>query len=210
MKFVMLVEGQTEKDSIADFVRRGLHPRLQERVGVSVVRFKGFGDYLSKIKDRVEIYLAGKHADEIIAAIGLIDLCGPQIFPAGLSPAQKARWGKKELERQVGHPRFRQYFAVHETEAWLLAHKEVLPEAVRESLPSQCSQPETVNNNEPPSRLLGRLYQNRLNRPYRKVADGKNLFLRCDPEVAASRCPHFKEFLTDLEQMARAALQQNN
>ena len=50
MKFVMFVEGQTEKESIADFIRRGLPPRLQERVGVSVVGFKGFGDYLSKIR----------------------------------------------------------------------------------------------------------------------------------------------------------------
>lgn len=203
MRFVFFVEGRTEKSSIADFIRRGLDPRLTEPVGISVVAFEGVGEYLSKIKDRVERYLTGKENRGIIAAIGLIDLYGPGIFPAGLSPSQKAIWGKKELERQVGHRQFRQYFAVHETEAWVLAHQEILPRAVRETLPGGCSQPETVNMNEPPSKLLGRLYQSRLNRPYKKVVDGRKLFLDCDPKIVAEKCPHFAQMLDELEQLAR-------
>lgn len=198
----MFVEGQTERNAIAEFVKRGLDPKLTQPVGISVVAFEGFGEYLSKVKDRVERYLTGKQGREIIAAIGLIDLYGPEIFPAGLSPTQRVAWGKSELEQRVGHPRFRQYFAVHETEAWLLAHKEVLPRSVAEALPSRCSQPEAVNTNEPPSKLLGRLYQHHLSRPYKKVVDGKRLFLDCDPNIVAAKCPHFSQMLTDLEQLA--------
>lgn len=206
----MFVEGKTEKNSIAEFVKRGLDPKLTQPVGISVVAFDGFGEYLSKVKGRVDRYLTGKQGQEIIAAIGLIDLYGPAIFPDGLSPSQRATWGKTEIEQQVGHPRFKQYFAVHETEAWLLAHKEILPRNIMEALPSRCSQPETVNTNEPPSKLLGRLYQQHLNRPYKKVLDGKKLFLDCDPKIVAAKCPHFSQMLTDLEQLAREALQHNN
>lgn len=198
----MFVEGQTEKYSIADFIKRWLDPRLPRAIRISVVGFRGFGEYLAEIKSRTELYFTGKDKDDIIAAIGLIDLYGPTIFPSGLSFAKRAAWGKNEIEKRVGHPKFRQYFAVHETEAWFLAHKEILPEAVRESLPNRCEQPESVNNNEPPSKLLGRLYRDRLNRDYRKTIDGRNLFLRCDPATVAERCPHFARLLIDLEQLA--------
>lgn len=203
MKFVMFVEGQTEKNSIGDFIKRWLDPRLARPVGISVVRFRGFGEYLTEIKDRVDLHLTGKNKDEIIGAIGLIDLYGPEFFPAGLSSPQKAAWGKKELEKRVGNPKFRQYFAVHETEAWLLAHPEILPLSVRESLPARCAQPESVNTNEPPSKLLARLYRDRLNRDYRKVVDGRNLFLRCSPDMAAAKCAHFSQLLLDLEQLSQ-------
>ncbi len=205
MKFILFVEGQTEKNSIADLIKRWVDPRLSKPVRISVIAFRGFGEYLSEIKTRAELYLTGREKDEIIAVIGLIDLYGPTFFPSGLSFKQKATWGKNYIEKHVSHPKFRQYFAVHETEAWLLAHPEILPQTVRESLPGRCAQPETVNTNEPPSKLLGRLYRDRLNRDYRKTIDGKNLFLRCDPIKVAEQCPHFAQLLMDLEQLARDA-----
>lgn len=206
MKFLLFVEGRTEKNSIADFIKGWLGPRLSRPVGISVIEFKGFGEYLKEIKERVELHLSSKNQQEIIAALGLLDLYGPTIFPAGLSPIQKAVWGKEHIERQVNSQRFRQHFAIHETEAWLLAHEEILPRAVRDSLPARCSHPETVNLNEPPSRLLGRLYRDHLNRDYRKTIDGKNLFLKCSPGIVAAKCPHFSRLLTDMEQLAQAAL----
>lgn len=207
MKFLLFVEGRTEKRVVADFIKRWLDPRLSAPVGISVIQFKGFGEYLQEIKDRVELHLTSRNQAEIIAAIGLIDLYGPGIFPAGLSFSEKAAWGKIHFEQLVGNARFRQHFAVHETEAWLLAHREILPQEVRESLPATCARPEAVNFNAPPSHLLARLYHHRLNRPYRKVIDGKNLFLRCSPERVAALCPHFGRLLTELEALAQQAVQ---
>lgn len=205
MKFVLFVEGKTEKEVLADFVSRGINPRLDIPVRISIVGFKGFGEYLSSIRDRVELYLSGREQREIIAAIGLIDLYGPSFFPQHMSINEKTAWGKAELEKRVGHSKFRQHFAVHETEAWLLGHAEILPRAVRDVLPQRCSRPETVNMNEPPSRLLDRLYRDRLNRGYRKTIDGRNLFLSCSPEVVAAKCPHLARMLDELAQLAHEA-----
>lgn len=212
MKFFLFVEGQTERGSLGEFIKRWLDPRLPHPIKISVVTLRGAGNYFTNIRNQVEFYLQTHAKEQIIAGIGLVDLWGTN-FPADLvhKPAkEKAAWAKRELEKRVSHPKFRQYFAVHETEAWLLAHQEILPRAVRESLPSQCSQPETVNMNQPPSKLLDRLYQLRLNRPYKKVADGRKLFLDCDPNVVAAKCPHFSQMLMDLEQLARDALQNHD
>ena len=205
MKFILFVEGQTEKDSIAGFIKRWIDPKFTQGIRISVIGFRGFGEYLAEIKSRTELYLTGKHKDDIIAAVGLLDLYGPAIFPSDLSFTKRAAWGKNDIERRVGQPKFRQYFAVHETEAWFLAHKEILPEGVRKALPNRCEQPETVNSNEPPSKLLGRLYRDRVNRDYRKTIDGRNLFLKCNPMIVAERCPHFAQLLTDMENLAREA-----
>lgn len=209
MRLVLFVEGQTEKSSIGDFIKRGLDPKLPQPIGITIVSFNGVGEYLSKIRNRVWLYLSGKQGKEVIAAVGIIDLYGPTIFPSKLAPPEKSIWGKRMLEEQVGHPKFRQYFAVHETEAWLLAHKEILPRAIMERLPGRCSQPELVDSKQPPSKLLRRLYQRYLNRPYLKIIDGENLFRRCDPNIVAAKCPHFAQMLKDLEQLARAALEKD-
>ncbi len=42
MKFVLLVEGQTEKDSAAAFIKRWLDPRLKQPVGIQVASFNGY------------------------------------------------------------------------------------------------------------------------------------------------------------------------
>lgn len=208
MKFFLFVEGQTEKDSLAEFFKRWLDPRLPHPTKISVVALRGIGNYSAKIRDQVQFYLESHPTEQNIAGIGLVDLSGMSFPPhiAYRSAEEKAAWGKSEIEKHVRHKKFRQYFAVHETEAWLLAHKEVLPRAIMEVLPSRCSQPESVNFNEPPSKLLGRLYQQHLNRPYKKVLDGKRLFLNCDPNIVAAKCPHFSAMLSDLEQLAREAL----
>ena len=97
MKFLLFVEGQTEKRSIADFIKGWLDPRLNRPIGISVIQFKGFGEYLKEIKERVELHLSSKNEQEIIATLGLLDLYGPTIFPAELSPSQKAVWGKDHI-----------------------------------------------------------------------------------------------------------------
>lgn len=209
MRFFFFVEGQTEKVLVPEFIKRWLDPRLPRPVKIVAVDLRGAGNYLTHIRNQVEFYLKTQAAEQIIAGIGLLDLSGTN-FPAHIahkSARERVAWGKSEFENVVGHPKFRQYFAVHETEAWLLAHKEILPRRIMEALPARCAQPETVNTNEPPSKLLGRLYQQHFGKPYKKVIDGKKMFLDCDPIVVAAKCPHFSQMLTDLEQLAKAALE---
>ena len=43
MKFVLFVEGHTERKALPDFIRRWLDSRLAQRVGIKAVRFEGLG-----------------------------------------------------------------------------------------------------------------------------------------------------------------------
>lgn len=209
MRFFLFVEGSTEQEALVEFLHQWIEKTLKLPVGISVARFQGVGEYLSRIKNSVDLLLSGPKQKEIIAAIGLLDLYGTPILPRSLSYVEKAEWGKRHIEGLVRRPKFKQYFAVHETEAWLLADEKILPRPVREALPTRCKNPESVNLNEPPAKLLDRLYRKTLNKGYRKTVDGKSLFARCSPQVVADKCPHFRMLLVDLEQLARKALKKN-
>jgi hypothetical protein len=205
LKFLLLVEGATER-ALPDFLRSWLDSRLSQRVGIKPVCFGGWRDYYDGIARKVERSLAGKSGDDVIAAIGLLDLYGPTFYPPGRKGvAERYAWAKQHLEEKVAHPRFRQHFAVHETEAWLLSNPENLPHQVRKALPGKCSRPEDVNFDEPPAKLLDRLYRAKLNRRYIKTADGADLFEALQPEQAAGKCPYLRALLDDMLQLAQSS-----
>jgi len=104
------------------------------------------------------------------------------------------------LEAALGDARFRQHFAVHETEAWLLSDPRILPPEVRPHVPQIA--PEEVDFEDPPSKRLSRWYRTLLGKSYKKVIDGYHLFSQLDPERAAERCPRFRLLLEDLLDLA--------
>lgn len=207
MRFLLFVEGQTEKYALRDFLKRWLDPKLESRVGIDVILFEGCGPYYSSIAKRVNFILSGKPAADVIAAIGLVDLYGPEIYPQHLKGArERYTWAKEHLERKVDHPKFRQHFAVHETEAWVLSQPDILPIAVRKALPGKCSHPETVNFDQPPSKLLTRLYREKLKRRFSKTIDGPDPFQSLSPDRAYEKCPALKALLDDMLSLAQEAL----
>ena len=111
----------------------------------------------------------------MIAVVGLLDLYGASLsYPPNLTADAKYALAKTELERRVGDPRFRQHFAVHETEAWLLSDPGIFPAAIRDRLANEADRPESVNFEEPPAKLLHRVYRAH-RREYKKVVDGSAL-----------------------------------
>lgn len=208
MKFVLFVEGYTEQKALPDLLRAWLEPpRLPERVGVQVVRFEGWAQYYKDIPDKVSFHLSGKRGEEVIAAIGLLDLYGPTFYPPDkTTAAARYTWAKQHIEARVAHARFRQHFAIHETEAWLLSDPKIFPREVQGAFPGKCSAPETVNFDEPPAKLLERLYQARLKRRYQKVLDGHRLFKALPHEIARAKCPSLRHLLDDMLGLARGAL----
>lgn len=205
MKIVLFVEGHTEKKALPDFLRRWLDPKLPERIGIKVVRFEGWRDYYGEIAKKVALHLSGKAAKDVVGAIGLLDLYGPTFYPPNkTTAAERYAWAKDHIEKQVGHPRFRQHFATHETEAWLLADPSILPSAVASALQGRTAQPETVNFDEPPAKLLERLYKAKLGKRYMKVIDGANLFGELKPEVACGRCPNLQRLMEDMLELAKS------
>jgi hypothetical protein len=189
VNFALYVEGHTEARALPLFLKRWLDPRLSRPVTVKPVNLQGSGNYLKIFAQRAAKDL---EASRLIAIIGLLDLYGlPLPGLTNLSTDEKYTWAKAELERRAGHPRFRQHFAVHETEAWLLSDPEIFPPAIRDRLERYARQPESVNLDEPPAKLLHRVYQAG-GRSYQKVVHGYALFAKLDPDRLQSM-PTFED-----------------
>ena len=206
MKFVLLVEGYTERKAIPEFLKRWLDQRLEKPVGVKTVRFDGWQHLYKDAAQKTKMLLNAPKSD-VIAVIALLDLYGPTFYPSGiLSPNQRYNWAKKHIEDRVDDPKFRQFFAVHETEAWLLSNSSIFPTEIQASLRS-IKNPETVNFDEPPAKLLDNLYRSKLKRNYGKVTQGSNLFRQLSPADAYDKCPFLQALLDEMLHMAQEAQQ---
>lgn len=207
MKFVLFVEGQTEDKALKEFLERWLNERLTTRVGIKIVRFEGWPAMVHGIDRKAQRYLDDpRSGTDIIAVLALLDLYGPTFYPADKQTAsERYQWGKTYLEGQVGRKNFRQHFAVHEVEAWLLSDPSIFPPEVAEALENKYPLPEQVNFNRTPAKLLEELYSTRLKRSYRKPVDGKKLFEKLDPQRAYDKCPSLKALLDDMQALARLA-----
>ena len=96
----------------------------------------------------------------------------------------------RHFRNEVNHHKFRMFFAVHESEAWLLSEPAILPRSIRDALPKKkIANPERVNTTKPPSKLLDELFIRHLNRAYRKIADGDHLFARAGSRSRAPQVP---------------------
>ena len=208
MKFVLFCEGATEKGALPDFLRRWLNSKLPTKIGIQPVGFNGWSEMVKDSPKKVPLHL-GK--PDVIAVIALLDLYGPTFYPPDCTTvAERFEWAKKHLENQVNNPRFHQYFAVHDVEAWILSQPSVLPPEVRKKLPGKAEKPETVNFNEPPADLLNRLYEEAIGRGYKKRVYGEELFRKLDPHVVYQKCSYFRKLADDLEKLARAAIESNS
>jgi hypothetical protein len=148
VKFVLFVEGYTERKAIPSFLKRWLDPQLSQSVGIQPVRFEGWSEFRKKIARSASMHLNSPDSEQIIGAIGLLDLYGPDFFPEHISSTRDRHdWAVAHFQAEVGHPKFRMFFAVHEIEAWILSQPQLLPASIRHGLPGRSAQPELVNFN---------------------------------------------------------------
>ena len=167
MKFVLFVEGHTEKAALPQFLGRALNPHLPKPVGIQAIRFDGWRDYERRCANVATRQLHGRKAREIIALIGLLDLHGPHdVVRHTRNVTDPYAAAKAHFENIVGLDIFRQHFAVHEVEAWLLADPEIHDGRVRSALQRHARNPESVDHDAPPSTVLNRAYKARLDRDY--------------------------------------------
>ena len=207
MKFILFVEGPTEAKALPAFFKRWLDPKLKQPVGIQAVHFDGSAELIAQAPSRAHKALNASSQD-VIAVIALLDLSGLALsLPGGFTEAEeKATWAKQQMESRVKDTRFRQFFAVHELEAWLLSDVTIFPKGLQGTFPEKVEQPEKVNFNEPPSKLLGRLYQ-KMNKKYKKPVDGKALFDDLNPATAYQKCPSLKVLLDEMLALAQSAEQ---
>lgn len=204
MKFIFFVEGDTEKKSLPVFLKKWIDPKLSKPVGVKIVRFNGWRELVNDTPKKAMLYLTGPQKDDIVAVIALLDLYGPTIYPSDKKTAkERYEWARGDLEERVNHAKFRQFFAVHETESWLLSDPDLFPSEIRKAFPGRIQRPEEIDFDEPPAKLLGRLYQEKLKRTYKKTTDGYELFNKLAPYLAYNKCPRIKEFLDEMLKLAQ-------
>jgi hypothetical protein len=204
MRFILFVEGYTEDKTLPQFLKKWLDPRLTNPIGIRTVRFEGWAHLVKDTPLKAKMHLNGPHKDDIIAVVSLLDLYGPTFYPNELTECkERYNWAKEYMEKQVNQPKFFQFFAVHEVEAWLLSQPDIFPLKVKNAFPNKIQNPETVNFNEPPAKLLERLYPLHIRRSYKKVVNGKELFGKLDPEVAYQKCPKLKELLDKMLELAK-------
>ncbi|MFA6921458.1 MAG: DUF4276 family protein [Gallionella sp.] len=205
MKFILFVEGHTEDKALPKFLKKWLDPKSSKPVGIKTVRFEGWPELVKDAPLKAKMHLNGPAKDDIIAVISLLDLYGPTFYPGDCTDSNKRYdWAKKKMEANVGQPKFFQFFAVHEVEAWLLSEPEIFPLAIQRAF-KKIDHPETVNSDEPPAKLLDRLYDSQIKRSYKKVVNGKELFGKLDPDVAYKKCPKLKEMLDKMLELAEKA-----
>lgn len=198
MKIVLFVEGKTETYLPQFFQRWLAPPRVPASVGIAAVNLRGVANYRSEIRKRTLVALA---EPGVIGAIGLIDFYASGLrYPAG-NIWHQYNWARQTIQSEVNHPRFRQHFAVHETEAWLLSEPDNFPREISERLPKGA--PESVNHRNPPSHVIANAYQTRLQRRYKKPTEGAKLFAKLDPDRASERCPHLKLLLDEMLDLAK-------
>lgn len=208
MRFVLLVEGMTEKLIVAAFLKRWLDPRLNHSVGIRTEGFEGWAELVKDLPRKVPMYLNDPaRGTDIIAVIALLDLYGLQLpnQPDAESMTKRYEWAKSYLELTVNNPRFRQYFAVHELEAWLFSKPDIFRQDILNRFPKNLKQPEEINFSVPPAKLLDNTYMAARNQHYLKPRDGKILFAKLDPNVAYEKCPYLRLMLDDMLQMAKDA-----
>ena len=206
MKFVVFVEGDVEKRVLSAFLRRWLDSKTTVHVGVHVIQFQGVNQFTQKVPRVARKHLDGPNQSDIIAAIGMLDLYGVTYYPQNLSSVkERYEWLCRKFDTEVDRTNFRMFCAVHELEAWILSHPKILPAEVRKALPGTVERPESINFDEPPAKLLGKLYREKLKRQYKKIVDGTNLFSELNPSVARDSCPYLKSMLDEMLKLANDA-----
>ncbi len=203
MKFVLFVEGETERKALPHFFKRWLDKKLNHPCGIKPVKFDGCNDLIKEAPKKAALQLKNK---DTIAVVALLDLYGPDYPVEKKTLVERYEWAKQDLEKKVNKKEFHVFFAVHELEAWLLSDPSIFPENVRKAFPGKISQPEEINFNEPPGKLLKRLYKQKIQENYKKAAYGNELFLKLDPEIAYNKCPYLKKLLDTMLELAKAKL----
>src|SRR6266404_5045275 len=119
LKFVLFCECATEHGALPGFLRRWLDSQLPQKVGIQPVSFNGWAEMVKDIPIKVNLHL---RKPDVIAVVALLDLYGPTFYPVNCAKvSERFEWAKAHLEKKAANPRFRQHFAVHDVEAWILS-----------------------------------------------------------------------------------------
>lgn len=212
MRFVFLVEGKTEKESLKAFFHRWLEDNGCSGIGIDIFSHRNASRLFAEAPTRAADLLNGPYGNDIIAVFSLMDLYGAGIYPDDMQTVEERyEWGKREMEGRFPSSKYKHFFAVHETEAWLLSQPNHFPAGVKEGLRKHAKAPEKVNFDQPPAQRIGEQYIKHVGRGYGKVRDGSRILKdkKFDPSIAAGVCPYLKQLLDEMLRFAKEAKPQS-
>lgn len=203
MKIILYVEGDTEFQVLPQLLKKWLDPKLKSPIGIKVIDLKSGSKLLREIPIRARSHLKEK---DVLCVMSLLDLYSLEIFPTNKkSVSQRSDELKQMIETSVSCVHFRHFTIVHELEALLLCDTMIFPREIQKTTAQKSKNPKSVNFDELPSKLLNRLYREKLKRDYKKTVHGPELFRKLDPKLVYEKCPYFRAMMDEMLQMAQAA-----
>ena len=188
MTVVLLVEGATET-ALESHIKRFLDQRAErESKPKLALKTKPFRTMPSEKQLRKRLSLELRD-NRVTAVIGLLD-----VYPNFGSAAEV----KELMRRAAGYDeRFYAHAAQLDVEAWLIPYWEFICNRIGVNRTRPGSNPEQVNNTNPPSKHLGALYQI-AKRKYKKPIEMNAILERQDLTLAARECREFRLLLNTL------------
>ena len=196
MIVVLLVEGATET-ALKNHLKRFLDQRAnQEGKPKLDLRTKPFRTIPSEKEFRKRLSLELRD-NKVRAVIGLLD-----VYPNFGS----AKEVKEFMRKAAGDDdRFHAHAAQFDVEAWLIPYWEFICNRIGVPRSRPGSNPEQVNNTNPPSKRLGALYQI-AKRKYKKPTEMNAILERQDLSIAARECRELRLLLNTLLQIGGLTL----
>ena len=214
-KVLILVEGQTEET----FVREVLAPHLAGRGVYPIARLATTKRVKSGSDFKGGIVSYGKFRNDIIRLLGdtsaalvttMVDFYGlPMDFPGRRSMPTSSCYDQvayleQEIHTDIGHPRFLPYLSLHEFEAMLFVGPAKIDgafpgtnrRAELVAIKEQFRSPEEIDDDPrtAPSKRIEAIFPG-----YQKPLHGPLIILEIGIEQIRAECPHFGNWLVELE-----------
>ena len=193
MKIAIMVEGKTEK-AFMPFLREFLRARLANSMpNIDTVPYDGRIPKADKLKRCVENLLScGKRSAD--AVIALTDVY------TGTNDFSNAQDARKKMQEWVGkQSNFYPHVAQHDFEAWLLPYWSDIQRLAGSNRTQPGGNPENVNHQKPPSRLLNEVFLNGLKgKGYVKERDAARILRSKDLLVSINACGELKSFVNTI------------
>jgi hypothetical protein len=197
VKIKVLCEGQTEE---------GLRALLSKAVdirkcGIHIRTYEGVAQLLRKLDGRIREELrSGAEVVFCLVDYHHFPLSDEQKF---LPLEQRVAAIQGYIAEQIHESRresVRCHIVVHEVEAWIIADEQAVAQRLKINNLAAWAQPETINDMNPPAKVLEQLFRTRspLKKRYIKAKDGVDLLRKVDCQKVYDKCPTFKKLVDDL------------